>query len=63
MKNYEKIKKFDKVLKHFHTVEILARCLKISRSAIYKWKKIPEKQAYIIEKKTNGKIKASSLLT
>lgn len=62
MKNYEKIKNFDKVIKYFHTIEILAHCLDISRSAIYKWKKIPEKQAYIIQDKTNGKIKASSLL-
>lgn len=62
MKNYEKIRKFDKVLKHFHTIENLARCLDISRSAIYKWKKIPEVQAYRIQNKTKGKIKASYLL-
>lgn len=62
MKNYEKIRNFPKVLKHFKTVKNLAICLKITRSAIYKWKKIPEKQAYIIENMTSGKIKASSLM-
>lgn len=61
MKKYEKIKHMKKVLKYFGSILNLSRELKISRAAIYKWKKIPECRAYRIEKITKGKIKSSSL--
>lgn len=61
MKKYKKINNLQKVLSHFGSILNLSIHLNIKRQSIYGWKKIPEKQAYRIEKLTNGKIKASDL--
>ncbi len=63
MKITKKIHNFDKVIAYFGSVINVAEVLKISRFAIYQWKKIPTGRAYQIEHLTRGKLKAKMFLT
>jgi transcriptional repressor of cell division inhibition gene dicB len=52
----------NEICQHFGGTPQLAKLLNISRTAIYKWKAIPEGRAYQIEILSNGKFKAKDII-